>query len=143
MNMSSSIEDAINSILAPAVKLRGYFRPSFEQVFVSEKFFISIHYDPRESMSIRIGYHSQHVSPQLIRSRDIDEYSNGIFYSTAMESASISPTEFIRACGDYESGGIRAPNFERAFRLVASSLPEVERHLKTNIRTAGSALFNC
>jgi len=127
--MTSNIEDAINSILAPAIKSLGYFRPSFEQLFVSERFFISIHYDPREGMSIRIGYHNQSVSPQLIRSRDIDEYSNGTFYSSAMELASINPTEFIRSCGDCESGCIRAPNFEQAFSLLASSLPEVEKHL--------------
>jgi len=127
--MTSNIEDAINSILAPAISSRGYFRPSIEQLFVSEKFFISIRYDPRERMSIRIGYHNQSVSPQLIRSRNIDEYLNGTFYSCAMELASISPTEFIRSCGDCESSGIRTPNFEQAFRLVASSLPEVEKHL--------------
>jgi len=84
--MTSNIEDAINSILAPAISSRGYFRPSIEQLFVSEKFFISIRYDPRERMSIRIGYHNQSVSPQLIRSRNIDEYLNGTFYSCAMET---------------------------------------------------------
>jgi hypothetical protein len=127
--MATDIENMIETVLMPSIEGFGYIRPSFEYLFVNESFFISIHYDPREKMSVRIGLHNQTAKPQLIRFKEINVFESGIFFSSAMESASINPSMFIEACGEYENGGIRTQNFEQAFNIMAASLPEIEKTL--------------
>jgi len=130
------IEQKLNTVLLPLLSKYGYVRPSSEMLFVNELFFVFVSYDPRERMTIRFGFHNQKSVPQFIRATDIDIYNQGKLYEVEMEKTSIDPSSFIYACGSDEVGGIRLPNFDKAFSELADSLPAVQQALNKAAHTA-------
>ena len=125
----AEIEKKLDQVLLPLIAKHGYVRPSSEMLFVSRHFFISVSYDPRERMAVRIGMHGQVCAPQFIRLGDINIYKHGRIYETELRALSINPQKFIQACGGDEPRGIRLPNFETAFSEIGYTLSQVEESL--------------
>ncbi len=118
--------------MGPHFQERGYLRPSWEPLFVSERFFIIFQYDPRDSLSVRFGEHKANCASEFIREEDIDIYKDGHFYGKLMEAAGLETEQFYNACGEYTSSGIRCPNLELVFSMILASLSKVEKTTLNN-----------
>jgi len=120
--------------LNKSISQYGYIRPSSEALFVNEKFYLFISYDPRESVNIRFGVHKNNCHPQLIRESDIKNiYSSNIF-GNHLEDLKIDSTSFNNACGGYINNNLQVPNFNILIKIISSTIDMLQQSFTRPVR---------
>jgi len=116
-------ENKIRALL----KERGYTWPELmNNVWCKNRYVVRFSYEYRECASIEFGVATTPVNMIFPRLNDPWLGECLKHYSVWLSAIGLDPKEFVLACGGWEDGGLRTPDFDMLLSLFAATLTQVE-----------------